>query len=518
MKFIYPKLLKENKDFILENLKLAKQLLASGKLDNADFEELVQNDPTPTKKFVGWMAKIWIAEHPQMDELAKKVEEYFNFLEKDKAPTKDIFQFKTFKALKDEVDTLNKTGAGNVLFRGQLILSNSRTPKLDFSGGNPSVELRGGISYGNGNDPLNTGTGTWTFTTNNQSIYHASSLGPTITFNCPILISGAITLTNATNGTSPSIMLLNNSVNGDNASSKFLNSHVLYLNNATYASLMTTGIFDITTTSNSLYYTFSGNYTIPYTSFSTLAITATGTKTLSGNTTLSGGLFISSAGILEASTYDLSITGTTTSATGGTLSKNSSGNILFVGLLNSNINFTGNPSVELRGGMTFGNNTINTGTGTWTFSTNNQTLTNNVGNAYTPTFSCSMLLSGVSLTTTNTSFAQTIIITGVLNGANSSSIFVMGTGNTPTVNYQNATRPMATGILDTSTNLNTWIYGSGSQDILGGPSTGAKQVYRNLTLNGGGTKTLQGYVSALNTYTLTSPATLALNGYTLTNP
>ena len=112
MKFIYPKLLKENKDFILENLKLAKQLLTSGKLDNADFDELVKNDPTPTKKFVGWMAKIWIAEHPQMDELAKKIEEYFNFLEKGKAPTKDINQFKSFKALQDEVDTLNKTGAG----------------------------------------------------------------------------------------------------------------------------------------------------------------------------------------------------------------------------------------------------------------------------------------------------------------------------------------------------------------------------------------------------------------------
>jgi hypothetical protein len=77
---------------------------------------------------------------------------------------------------------------------------------------------------------------------------------------------------------------------------------------------------------------------------------------------------------------------------------------------------------------------------------------------------------------------------------------------------------MATGILNTSTNLNTFIYGNANQDIKGGPTTGAKQVYRNLTLNGGGTKTLQGFVSVLNTYTLTSPATLANNGFTLTNP
>jgi hypothetical protein len=418
----------------------------------------------------------------------------------------------------DRTGTINKTGAGNVIFRGELIFSNSAQPKLNFSGGNPSVELRGGISYGNGNDPLNTGTGTWTFTTNNQSIYHSSGSGPTIIFNCPILISGAITLTNATNGTSPSAMLLNNSVNGNNVNSKFTNRHILYLNNASFASLMTTGIFDITTNANSLYYTFAGNYTIPYTSFSTLGVSASGTKTLSGNTTLTGDLFVSSSGILEASIYNLSVTGTTTSSSGGSLSKNASGNILFIGLLSSNINFTGNPSVELRGGMTFGNNTINTGTGTFTFSTNNQTLTNNVGNPYTPTFSCSILISGITLTTTNNSFAQTIIISGVLNGTNGSSIFRMGTGNTPIVNYQNATQPMATGILDTSTNLNTWIYGSGNQDIKGLPTTSPKQVYRNLTLNGGGTKTLQGYVSVLNTYTLTSPATLANNGFTLTNP
>jgi hypothetical protein len=414
--------------------------------------------------------------------------------------------------------TINKTGPGNVIFRGELILSNSAQPKLDFSGGNPSVELRGGISYGNGNDPLNTGTGTWTFTTNNQSIYHSSGSGPVVTFNCPILISGAITLSNLTNGVSPSVVLFNNSVNGNNASSTFVNRHVIYLNNASTALLMTTGIFDITSFANEVRYTFTGNYTIPYSEFSSLSVSATGTKTLSVNTTLSGNLFVSSAGILEASTFNLSVTGTTTTQSAGSLSKNGAGNLLFVGLLFSSVNFTGNPSVELRGGMSYGNQTINTGTGTWTFTTNNQTLANVVGNAYTPTFSCSILISGITLTTTNDAFAQTLIIAGVLNGTNGSSIFRMGTGNTPIVNYQSATQPMATGILDTSTNLNTWIYGNANQDIKGLPTTSPKQVYRNLTLNGGGTKTLQGFVSVLNTYTLTSPATLANNGFTLTNP
>ena len=72
---------------------------------------------------------------------------------------------------------------------------------------------------------------------------------------------------------------------------------------------------------------------------------------------------------------------------------------------------------------------------------------------------------------------------------------------------------MVTGILDTSTNNNTWIYGSGSQDVKGG-------TYRNLTFFSG-SKTLQGNVSVLGTFNTGSGAGLAtvnLNGFTLTNP
>ena len=112
---------------------------------------------------------------------------------------------------------------------------------------------------------------------------------------------------------------------------------------------------------------------------------------------------------------------------------------------------------------------------------------------------------------------QTFIFTGLLDGSDAVSTFRMGTG-TPTVSYRNATQPMATGVLDTSTNANTWIYGLNNQDIKGSPTISPKQVYRNLTLNGTGVKTLQGYCSVLNTYTLTAPASLNLNGYTLTNP
>lgn len=105
-------LLQENKHFILENVKQAKQYVQAGKLSEDDLKKLVEIDPTPTRKFVGWMAKIWITEHPDLDDLRNTVEEYNTFLEKGKAKTKDIYQFKSFKDLQSEVDQINNSGEG----------------------------------------------------------------------------------------------------------------------------------------------------------------------------------------------------------------------------------------------------------------------------------------------------------------------------------------------------------------------------------------------------------------------
>lgn len=105
-------LLKENKQFILENVKQAKQYVQSGKLSEEDLKKLVEIDPSPTKKFVGWLAKIWINEKPDFDDLRNTIEEYNVFLEKGKTKTKDIYQFKSFKDLHAEVDNINKSGEG----------------------------------------------------------------------------------------------------------------------------------------------------------------------------------------------------------------------------------------------------------------------------------------------------------------------------------------------------------------------------------------------------------------------
>jgi hypothetical protein len=113
MKLIYTKLLTENKYSVLENVKQAKQYVESGKLTQDELKILIEIDPTPTRKFVGWMAKQWITKQvTDIDELRNTIEEFNTFLEKGKAKTKDINQFKTFKDLANEVNQINQSGEG----------------------------------------------------------------------------------------------------------------------------------------------------------------------------------------------------------------------------------------------------------------------------------------------------------------------------------------------------------------------------------------------------------------------
>jgi hypothetical protein len=418
---------------------------------------------------------------------------------------------------------LQKSGSGNVTFIGNVISNTTDGWMLDFSSGNPNVEFRNGISPRR--TPLiglKTGTGTWTFTTNNQSILENAD-SSIINCDCQVIISGAISLTLGNNIQNFEFRI-NNSLNGNNASSTLINK--TYLVNYTNTLLMSTGVLDITTfTSSVIGFLYSGNMNIPYTTFQGLTIGGTGIKSAIGNIICNNTLRCN-GGSFELGTYNLTCNASMLNG-GGILTKSGSGNVLFVGLLQPSVGLplldfsVGNPNVECRGGINLnrsGNSGgFKPGTGTYTFSTNNQNLYDGAGSVTSITFN-NIVISG-AITLNNSGFP--LVIDGVLNGDNANSKFLMGvvTGGVGTrVTYRNATQPMVTGILDTSTNDNTWVYGNANQDIKGGPTTLAKQVYRNLTLNGGGTKTLQGYVSVLNTYTLTSPATLNNNGYTLTNP
>jgi hypothetical protein len=397
-----------------------------------------------------------------------------------------------------------KSGAGNILFVG-LVSTDNLGSQVNLSG-NPNVEMRGGFSN-ELDSSLISGTGTWTFTTNNQTI----NGGYGLSFYNNILISGAITITNTL------LVRLFGTLDGNNVNSKWITNNILDLYNAT-TPFATLGSLDYTTNANaSIGFRFNGNFTLPATTFQGLRIGGTGIKTLSGNTLVQRSLFLlgnqlapGTEGILQCSTFDLQVNLLTAiggfgAEKGATLLKNGAGNLLFIGNFTTSnggdtITLTGNPTIEFRGGISLSSGGNNWGTGSITFSTNSQTcyLYNLV------TFKQNILISGAIIID-----AYQFITSGSIDGNNAGSTLRQIANSV--VTYNNATQPMVTGILNASTNLNTFIYGSGSQDIKGG-------TYRNLTLNGGGTKTLQGNVSVQNTYTLTSPATLNNNGFTLTNP
>ena len=97
---------------IVENRKQAKELVVQGKLKPEEFEQLQTIDPSQTKKYMGWMARQWIAKNvTDIDELRNKIEEYDSFVKNGKAKTKDIYQFPSFADLKKEVDELNAAGS-----------------------------------------------------------------------------------------------------------------------------------------------------------------------------------------------------------------------------------------------------------------------------------------------------------------------------------------------------------------------------------------------------------------------
>jgi hypothetical protein len=419
------------------------------------------------------------------------------------------------------IPALIKTGPGNVTFVGVITTGALAASLIDFSGGNPNVEVRGGFNFWRQNsvNTFKSGTGTWSFTTNNQSLTDNAG-GGIVYFDGPIVIASGITLTiNSGFNLAP-----NATINGASGTSSLINKGTITYATLRSISSMSVGIFDYTTFTNTIHYTLTNNITLPFTTYHNLIIQNGGTKTASGNTTILGNLDINSfSPVFQLASFNLQVNGFTQIGN-GSINKSGPGNVLFIGaVVNGSVNTPfidfsgGNPNVEVRGGINMyraGSTNFKSGTGTWTFSTNNQSIID-TADAGTETFFGPVIISGaITLTIgSSNSSSMTIIFDQGINGNNAASTLLIGPNRVtaPVIINNAATQPMATGILDTSTNLNTFIYGSGSQNIKGG-------TYRNLTLNGGGTKTLQGNVSVQNTYTLTAPATLNNNGFTLTNP
>lgn len=402
-------------------------------------------------------------------------------------------------------------------------------------GSTNNIEFQAGITF----DNIATITAnTVTFSTNNQTLATASGSFRTLPIIANITVNTGITVqqNNANVGIN-----LTGYLNAQSGTSTWtINAGTFtFSTDPTPFPPMSGGSFNVASTSN-IGYNFNGNFTIPstLTGFNNFAITGTGTKTLSANMSLNGTLGAQSStggGGFELSTFNLSVAGATIiGANFNTylLSKSGAGSVLFGGTFNMNaqgatadcLDFTGgNPTVELRGGLEFNAQIaghFKTGSGVWSFTTNNQIITN-ANNVLTVQMDCPILISGaITVIATIGTVNYTLILTGVLNGNNAASIFDnrLGASSTST-QYQNATAPMATGLLYCNQNTtNTWIYNlNGNQDITP-PGDPVSPGYRNLTLSVGGAKRLLGNVSVKGVYTLSAPATLNSNGHTLTNP
>lgn len=108
----YPKI--EQIYYIVENKKVALQLMEQGKISNEKFQEIEAADRSPTKKYMGWMAKQWATGSvSDMAALQNLIDEYHTFITRGvQLKYRDINQYKTFAELHAEIQALNDKGEG----------------------------------------------------------------------------------------------------------------------------------------------------------------------------------------------------------------------------------------------------------------------------------------------------------------------------------------------------------------------------------------------------------------------
>ncbi len=185
---------------------------------------------------------------------------------------------------------------------------------------------------------------------------------------------------------------------------------------------------------------------------------------------------------LQVAGNNFTVNGTTTINSNGIITDNNAGGTnLFVGLVTVNLNGQWNipRPCTFRGGLTV-NSTTFIATSTYTFNTNDQTISG------TQSFSITNVTCGTAGRTLTNANINGFTIAGTLSGAGN---FTNGTPVFQAVLYlslSGAGDPMSTftGIKDFTSNNNTVSYsGAGAQTI------GAYNFY-NLTAGGGGTRTL----------------------------
>jgi hypothetical protein len=380
--------------------------------------------------------------------------------------------------------TAVKTFTGLVTINSSATWNNSGNSALTFKGGITSVPTFTG------------GSGIHSFLTNAQAL--------TGTFTIPSVTITTITVTN--NNT----LTVSTDLTGTGGLTQ-ANGAVLNLGG-------TSGITSLTASvsTNTVNYTGAGQ-TINTSTFHDLNFTGSGTKTTGGNFTVNNNLTIADGITLSIGAFTTLVTGTTSIGNGvsGILTITSTtGTKTFTGLITINTGATwtnATEAVTIQGGIT-NNGTFTCGTGLYTFSINNQTITN-------VTSIDLLTIASTTILTTTASLASsgTITVDGTLNPAQAAVISggtITGSG-TIRVTRTTATADFSsqyTHTTKTLTNLTVDYYAASAQTI------SAITYGGNLTLNNSAGATMAGNVTVTGILTLTNGElsigsnTLTLNG------
>lgn len=408
-------------------------------------------------------------------------------------------------------NTSNFTNLGTTSVDGSIsVLASAGTKRFDglvtvsatgsFTNNNNAVfEFRNGISNA-GTFTLNSGTGNKNFTTNNQALSGPITINNIVIDDVVVTNNGTLTSTSITGTTVGS-----NLTQGTNA-------NLIYNGTGT---ILATGSLTATASGNTVTYGLTSVNIRSTTGYYNLTTSGSTTKTIFQNTTIFNELNIGAGTTFQASTLNVNANIVNIA---GTFAKSGAGIITIEGLatLSGSGIFslaTGNPSVEFQSNIVH-NSTGNSnfGSGTVSFSTNNQTISGTGSGTFT--FGGNVFIaSGIEV---KNQITPNVTITGTLDGEANSSKWINENG--AVLVYNNITQPFATfGVLDATANPNTVTYNRG------GAQTIRNTTYFNLGIGGSGAKSLTdgivtgsfigtgtATVSAIGTLTFSSSSTANL--------
>lgn len=359
-----------------------------------------------------------------------------------------------------------------------------------------SITFEGGLSFSG--KTFTSGSGIYTFqTTASQAIGGSAALSI-----ANLTIGAGVNLTNNnTGGLSVSTALAGTGTLTQGASG--------LLNIGASAANFTLSTLVADAAGNTVNYSFSGAQTVRAVTYHHLTLSGSGSKSLTGLTTVNGNLSLSGTatattaaaitvgGNLSIGTntsltvvgFDFTVNGTTTvTGTGQLVHNDLAGNKLYIGLVTVNgvWSNTGDSAITFRNGLSYGGTTFTAGNGVYTFDTTAaQTID---GTISIPNLT---VASGVTLTNDGT-----ITVSTALSG--------LGTWVQGTTGVLNIGGTSSVTTLTASASGNTVKYNGGS------PQTVIGTTYHNLELSGASVKTLPAGLTTVNgNLTLTGSGTSA---------